>query len=229
MYFRPLPVLTLLALPILVLLLWLGSWQLGRMEEKADAIAAWESREGDQVAELEAALCANGSSPVGRSVIAPEPVNDSRFAFQGRSANGEPGWRIMAAISIPDCFEANDSTYALIQTGFETLRGERSEVSGPVRIETLPEAGPFTAANTPETHEYYRFDADLFEAELGVSSITDQFWLIETSEGLPPELAATPPSQHLGYALTWFGMAIVLIIFYGLMHMRAGRLSFTRR
>jgi surfeit locus 1 family protein len=52
-------------------------------------------------------------------------------------------------------------------------------------------------------------------------------WLPSAGAGLPPGLAAMPPSRHVGYALTWFGLALTLIAVYLAFHHRAGRLMST--
>ena len=36
---------------------------------------------------------------------------------------------------------------------------------------------------------------------------------------------ALPPARHLGYALTWYGLAVVLVVIYFAYHANAGRLS----
>lgn len=223
------PILTLALLPALALLIWLGSWQYGRMGEKTEAIAAWESRQNEQALDLATTLCAIASSAFRREVTAPEPVSDVRLRFQGRSAEGEMGWRLMSPIAVPDCFEVANGEFALVQTGFESLRGERTDISGPVMVFRPPEAGAFAAANIPASDEFYRFDRVQLAEALGVTSVTDTFWLLETIDGLPPALAAVPPSQHLGYALTWWGLALALLGVFGVMHVQAGRLGFTRR
>ena len=56
---------------------------------------------------------------------------------------------------------------------------------------------------------------------------------IDISE-LSPESAlaagadAMPPARHLGYALTWYGLAIVLLAIYFAYHMSVGRLALQR-
>jgi len=35
-----------------------------------------------------------------------------------------------------------------------------------------------------------------------------------------------PPARHLGYALTWWGMALALLIMYFVYHAGVGRLTF---
>ena len=64
---------------------------------------------------------------------------------------------------------------------------------------------------------------------LGVHGLVSEFWLTARSAGVPPELAQTPPSRHLGYALTWFGFALTLIGVYIAFHVSRKRLGFTRR
>ncbi|WP_421792481.1 SURF1 family protein [Hyphobacterium sp.] len=222
------PILTLVLLPALALLIWLGSWQFGRMGEKAEALAAWERRTSGPAIELDAALCEVRASFFDRDVLLPLPSGDNRLRFQGRSAAGEPGWRLMGAVPVPACFDA-DGAFALVQTGFETARGERFELFGPVTISRLPEAGAFTPSNLPPSDEFYRFEAEELADALNVASVTSAFWLVAASDGLPPHLASVPPSQHLGYALTWWGLALALLGVFAVMHVQAGRLGFTRR
>ena len=37
-----------------------------------------------------------------------------------------------------------------------------------------------------------------------------------------------PPERHVGYAITWWGLAAGLVVIYALLHVRRGRLSFKR-
>ena len=39
---------------------------------------------------------------------------------------------------------------------------------------------------------------------------------------------AMPPARHLGYALTWYGLALVLLAIYFAYHISVGRLAFAR-
>lgn len=227
--FRPLPVLTLFTLPALALLIWLGAWQWGRMGEKAEAIAAWEQSDTGEALPLETALCEIRADFFGRDILPPESEGSHTLRFQGRSASGEPGWRLMSAMPVPECFGPTAGQHVLVQAGFETQRGERGEAPGMLMIEDVPEAGVFTPENLPESDEFYRFEPAQLAAVLDVPAVTTEFWLIESSAEMPPELAQVPPGQHLGYALTWWGMAIALIAVFLLMHVQRGRLRFTRR
>jgi surfeit locus 1 family protein len=46
---------------------------------------------------------------------------------------------------------------------------------------------------------------------------------------LAPGAEALPPERHLGYALTWYGLAVVLAVIYFAYHASVGRLSFAQR
>ena len=56
----------------------------------------------------------------------------------------------------------------------------------------------------------------------------DSAFLVIPLEGMPDYVVRTPPETHIGYAVTWFGIAIAFAVIYGLMHARAGRLRFGR-
>jgi len=227
--FRPLPLLTLLFIPALALLLWLGSWQYGRMSEKAEAIAAWESREVGDPVDWQAALCDIRSSFTGRAILPPDGVEADDIRFHGRSASGALGWRLMSPVQVPACFEPAAGQFMLVQTGFETFTGETLAAPSVLMITRPPEQGAFDAANTVETGEFFRYEPDALSSALDGRPIAADFWMIEAAEEMPPQLANVPPGQHLGYALTWWGLAIGLIAVYLVMHVQTGRLRFTRR
>lgn len=227
--FRPYPVLTLCAIPALALLVWLGSWQWDRMGEKADAIVAWESRPDAVPVNWVTAMCEVRASFHGRRVLPPVGVDAAEIRFHGRSASGELGWRIMSPIQAPACLTVANAEFILVQTGFETFRGDHLSPPAALTILRPPEAGFFDAQNNRETAEFFRFEtADLSAAMAGIPVFADA-WLIEAEDEIPPRLANVPPGQHLGYALTWWGLAIGLFGVYLVIHVQAGRLRFTQR
>ena len=227
--FRPFPILTLLFVPALALLIWLGSWQFGRIAEKADAIAAWESRLGGDTIDWRAAICDSPDDIFGHDILPPEDVEVELIRFHGRSASGELGWRLMSPLNVTECFNSGDEEYVLVQTGFETFQGDTLPAPTIVMTAAPPAQGAFDAANNIDTGEFFRFEPDQFAQSLGGITIVPDVWLIEAGDELPQHLAGVPPGQHLGYAMTWWGLAIGLFAIYLLMHVQAGRLRFTRR
>ena len=46
---------------------------------------------------------------------------------------------------------------------------------------------------------------------------------------LAPGADVLPPARHLGYAITWYGLAVVLIAIYFAYHASVGRFGFASR
>ncbi|HBU62107.1 MAG TPA: hypothetical protein DEB67_06705, partial [Oceanicaulis sp.] len=86
--FRPLPVLTIVMLPALALLIWLGSWQLDRRAWKIELLADYAATAEAEPISLDQGLCA-GRAEIGRRVVPPaaDPEADTR----GGGGGGGPG------------------------------------------------------------------------------------------------------------------------------------------
>ncbi|MFT3724702.1 MAG: SURF1 family protein [Hyphomonadaceae bacterium] len=226
MYFRPYPILTFIAIPALAALITLGVWQSQRAEWKAQLISRFEQAAKADPQPPEAVLC-GGKTEAGVVVSPPVGVGKALRMF-GHDASGVAGWRLFQAVTLP-CGPV------LAETGFEVL-----DIGGPgaalpvVReakpaarflIEPWPEKPLMAADNAPDRNEWHWFDATGMAADLGVPALSVPFILTPLS-GMPDFLTRTPPETHIGYAVTWFGMAIAFAVIYALFHVRAGRLRF---
>ncbi|MEE2566013.1 SURF1 family protein [Hyphobacterium marinum] len=228
MVFRPLPLLSFLTLVALALLVWLGLWQLSRMDEKADAIAAFEAASDVAPVSIEDALCGD-TVLYGQRIARPDLPVDVELRFFGRDGADVAGWRLFSAVAVPDCAGADTGPALLVESGFVALDGSRTMLDGPLTLEAAPARGMFDADNDPASGTFHHYDATEMAAALGLPAVSDLMWLTARPSGLPPHLAQTPPSRHLGYALTWFGFAITLLGVYIAFHVTRGRLGFTRR
>lgn len=233
MHFRPLPVLTLLAIPSLAALLWLGAWQLSRAQWKEGLIADFERAAAAAPASLDDALCGPDHSPIA-NVVTIGRAEGLQLRVFGQNSAGQPGWRLFQAVH-PACYSATGGVLA--ETGFEPLLiGEgpytapaaRADAVGKFIVERWPERPAFAPENAPQRNEWHWFDAPAMADFLNGGPV-DQRFILTKLEGMPSHLARTPPSTHIGYAVTWFGMAIALVVIYGVFHARAGRLRFGRQ
>ncbi len=236
MTFRPYPILTLLTLPALAFLIWLGSWQLDRRAWKAELIAAFEASAEAPPVGLEETLCASSPATGQRVDMNTVFPGDGAVKVYGTGPEGAPGWRIFAPVLVPAC---GDAPLILAETAFEPLetamRGgdgrtaERSVVQS-LRFETPAPRGPFTPADSADQSEFYAFDASAMAVALGFDAgdVNADWWLAADDGSLPAYLTQTPPERHVGYAVTWFLMAAALIAVYLLFHARAGRFSLPR-
>ncbi len=226
MYFRPYPILTLLAIPALAALIALGVWQSQRAGWKAGLIANFEQASKAEPRPPEAILC--GGKPEAGIVVSPPAGGGKALRVFGHDAGGVAGWRLFQAVATP-------CGAVLAETGFEVLDiggpGGALPVTktpGPVSrflVEPWPEKPLMAADNAPERNEWHWFDAHGMARELGVAGLDIPFILTPLT-GMPDFLTRTPPETHIGYAVTWFGMAIAFAVIYALFHVRAGRLRF---
>jgi surfeit locus 1 family protein len=229
MRIRPLPGLTIASIPALALLLGLGVWQVQRAQWKADLIAQYEAAEAAPPAPLSQALCAaGGTQPGGVSVdliLGPDPLR-----IYGAGPQGEPGWMIVQAAYAPDCVlgEVAPERRVLVQTGFETLDGAQSAAPQTLQLEAWPEIGAFTPQNAPGTGDYFRFEAETLAPALGVAPEALVPLWARWEERPVLERVSIAPATHIGYAITWFGLAASLVAIYLALHARLGRLSFRR-
>lgn len=227
MYFRPLPVLTLIAIPALAALVWLGVWQGGRAGSKANEIAAFEQHMLEPPLTAER-VCAKGLAT--GDILAPQPAGGPTLRVFGHRVTGDAGWRHYQAASL--C-----GAPVLVETGFDALQigGPGAAMPGAAAqwhvekfiVTPWPDQPFMAAANSPERNEWSWFDPAAMKAALGQPGLDTRF-ILAPLEGLPDYLVRTPPETHIGYAVTWFGMAIAFVVIYGLMHARAGRLRFIK-
>ena len=228
MYFRPFPILTIIAVPALAALIALGVWQVQRASWKADLIVQFEQAAKAEPLAPEAALCAQ--TPTTGEVVAPPQASGSSLRVFGHAADGAAGWRLFQAVQL-------SCGVVLAETGFEPL-----EIGGPGGVLlTAPKAPPdrflvdawpakplMAAQNSPATNEWHWFDAPLMATTLEAAPLNAGFILTPLA-GTPDFLTRTPPESHIGYAVTWFGMAAAFAVIYAVFHARAGRLRFRRR
>lgn len=225
MYFRPYPILTIIAVPALAALIALGVWQSQRAGWKANLIAEFAEATKVTPLPLEEALCARTPTP--GDVVAPPQASGPTLRVFGHDAAGAAGWRLFQAVEL-------SCGAVLAQTGFEALA-----IGGPggappggpqtppdrFMIEAWPAKSMMAAENAPARNEWHWFDAPLMASTLSVQPLNAAFILVPLS-GTPDFLTRTPPESHIGYAVTWFGMAIAFAVIYAVFHARAGRLRF---
>lgn len=222
--FRPLPWLSVFSVLSLILLIWLGSWQMQRMAWKADLQARFEDR--IEVSGFDTAMCGTAEQRNGR-IRAPQPLLGEQLRYY--SLREIAGWVRVGLVPVRQCDGEGGAGYLLVEGGFEGLNGEIATRPERWRLETLPSAGFFTPDNDPDTNQWYSFDRAAMAAALGVREDEIRDVWARTDDGLPASLSQTPPAKHLGYAVTWFGLAASLLLVYLALHVQRGRLAWRTR
>jgi surfeit locus 1 family protein len=223
--FRPYPWLSVFTLLGLALAVWLGVWQVERAAWKRDLITTYEAERAQPPVGLTEALCQNQAerriAGIDLSAFDAAPV----IALYGFDTEGRPGWRQLALISADPCGQGGPSR--LIETGFLALDGSRSVPETWILSMIAPKT-LFSAPNDPDRNEWYAFDAPAMAGALGARDLAPEV-LLASGEQMPAGLSAVAPARHYGYAATWFGLGLTLLIIYGVFHHRAGRLGWTRK
>jgi surfeit locus 1 family protein len=209
-----------LALPVLALLLALGTWQVQRL--------AWKNG-------LLAEIAAAQAAPPIPAPAAPEPF--THIAATGRfrpDAEAILGLEVRGTAlggSLIAVLDRDGAPPLLVDRGWVPMEGgEVVRPQGPVTVTGYArysdKRSPFAAADDVARRRFLTFDAPAIAAALGAPDAPPYaLTVVQPGPALGPSGfgAAPPPSRgplpdpargfpaphnpHLGYALTWFGLA----------------------
>lgn len=221
--------LTAAVLTCLPILLGLGVWQVKRLAWKTDLLARVEAARTAPPRQLASALSqVRGGRDVDFVRVETVCLGLSRAPWVELHAlrEGQGGVRLISACRTPH------GTTILVDRGFVAdIISARPPADAsdhtPVRITGVlrkaDPASPFVQARPATGSLWLARDARAMAAALGVGVVPPVFLVAETSSN--PEwlaLRAEPlpgriTNNHLGYALTWFGLAAALLGVYGAM------------
>jgi surfeit locus 1 family protein len=230
--FRPGLWLTVATAAAFAVLTGLGVWQLQRLEWKRGLIAELEARhDAPPITRLPQApldLAALEHRHVllkGRFLASPE------FHLPGHSYQGVTGLQI----ALP--FVLDDGRAVIVDRGWIPLnqqdpaRREFSTPEGEVPLEGLLRRDGwrgselFRAENDPVGNNWYYVDTEAMAARAGLENPLQGLYVIETGKRdaglpIPAEARISLPNNHLQYALTWFALALALLVIYLLKSLR---------
>jgi surfeit locus 1 family protein len=204
-------------------LLILGTWQLQRLAWKAALISAAQA----QLAAPAIPLPADGLATIDfrRVAATGSYLHDAAFAFGLSASGGEPGARLITP------FRLKDGRIILVDRGWlpEALLPPnvpqglqqptgRTTVDGIARWRGELQRTWLTPNDSPANRRWLSWDIPAIGSALGLPLEPLQL-VLERSEG-PAGLPKTEPvkaefsNDHLNYALTWYGLAVVLVVVY---------------
>lgn len=209
MAWRRLLVPTLVFLPALALLLTLGTWQWQRLAWKTDMLARIDAAER------------SGPAPLGDS---PEPwlrvEATGRFDHARQATLGVElrGTMLGTRLIVPLLRDGRPPV--LVDRGWVPLErtvpvaqpeGEQRVVG---YIRPGERAGWTSATDDPVGRRFYTSDPLAIGAALGIAAPAPYVLVaLGEAQGLPQPARAIPrpPNNHLGYVVTWYGLALSLI------------------
>jgi surfeit locus 1 family protein len=217
--FRPLPLMTVFSIAALVVLVPLGRWQWEKFEQKSAA----------------------AEEPIAQMTVANyQPIpNAIQFVHGVRPDTHEQGWRVFAPVQYGDTTVFIDADFIaeIAAPDPDEVRFPASlRVGAPITgasIRPAPPA-PLTLAPRPLQRLWFAVDLEAMGRNGGLDNVAD-YYIAAAYVGadgratpnpfaLAPGADVLPPERHLGYALTWYGLALVLVVIYFTYHASVGRL-----
>jgi len=208
-----------LAALLVLLLIGLGVWQLHRLRWKLGILAEIHA------AEMRPGIPLSGHPGPFAKVVVTGRLRTDLAALYGDDVETTPqGLAQGGQLIIP--LERTDGPPVMVDLGWvpmsdrvpPTLPTGTTSVSGYVHAPDHPWL--FSAPDDVPGRRFYTLDPARIGAALGLKQVAP-FTLIALGRQqfgvypMPAEHLPEPPNNHLQYALTWFGLALVVVIQFG--------------
>lgn len=229
---------TLVSLPILVLSLGLGIWQMERREWKRDILDRIAANQAAAPISLDELL---SGTPLrheyGRVKIGGTFLFDKEFFLAARSLKNKVGHQVVVPL------KTDDGRIVLFDRGWIPQErkdpAKRAEGQPAGRVELVgvvrrnQERRQFAPENVPDKNVWFHVDVPLMRKMAGAppDPKLDTFFLDADATpnpgGLPVggQTRFDIPNDHLQYAITWFLIALAMAGVYLAYHWEAGRLE----
>jgi len=228
--FRPSLWPTLFTVPALMVLLVLGSWQVQRLYWKQDLINKLQNRSTAVAVAPPAAGAALDDFEFRHVTVAGTFRHDREFYLIGHSLNGNAGLHVLTPL-VP----ADGGTAILVNRGWVPFERQNPKtraagqlaglvtVDGIVRLQKPP--GYFMPANEPEKNTWFFIDTGAMAKAAGMP-LRPGYYIVSGKVDLPGGFPVGRQwrldirNDHLEYALTWYSLALALLVIYILYHRR---------
>ena len=201
----------------------LGMWQVFRLAEKTELIATLEARMAAEPISLASAMArqANGEDIEYTLVKAEGRVDPDHLLAKITSFDGKPGWEIIAP------FTSSDGIFVLLDSG-PSLTKQMTTTN--VAIETVygivrshkKGRGIFDNDNDEAGNTWYWWDLPaMWAAAQAPQDVKMAPFVLQKISATKTSVRKLPAqvelsNNHLGYAITWFGLAAALLTISGL-------------
>ena len=205
----------------IAILCWLGTWQVQRLAQKTALIAALESRMAQAPITIEQALAKQKAG---------EDIEYLKVTFTGdahagkamrkiTSSEGDPAWEIITPFTTSDGYTLLIDSGAMSQKNNVALGVSSASdifITGVLRNHNKGQ-GFFDGSNDVTNNIWYWWDVPTM---LQTADAPKDKTTTLVVQKLPAESDVVPPfaqapkvelnNNHLGYAITWFGLAAAL-------------------
>jgi surfeit locus 1 family protein len=233
---------TLVSLPILVLSLGLGIWQMERREWKRDILDRIAANQAAAPISLDELLSGNPlRHEYGRVKLGGTFLYDKEYFLAARSLKNKVGHQLVVPL------KTDDGRIVLFDRGWipqerkDPARRAEGQPAGHVELVGIvrrnQERRQFAPENVPDKNVWFHVDVPLMRKMAGAppDPKLDTFFL---DADATPNPGGVPvggqtrfdiPNDHLQYAITWFLIAVAMAGVYLAYHWEAGRLEIRGR
>ena len=229
--FRPQFWPTAFAAPALLVLLGLGSWQIQRHFWKTRLIAERAAAVASPVVPVPQTLARARRLEFHRVVAEGVFLHEKEIYLGASAGAGRIGYQVLTPLREPD------GSIVFINRGFipaelkSPVKRADGQIPGTVRIVGLlrlpPKGRPnwFLPDNRPDLNYWFWIDLPAMAAAAALERVAPFYIDADAAPnpgGWPRGGVTQPalPNDHLQYALTWFSLAVALIVIYLLYHRR---------
>ena len=238
--FKPLFFPTLFLLIVFPILILLGSWQVYRLIWKENLIEYYQNQSSSKLLDLSKNISNNENLEFRKVKFRGTFLNAKEIYISGKTYEGNIGFHVVTP------FRMQNNKIVFINRGwvsegyrnpekrkFSLLKNE-TEINGIIRFpqkkgyfvpENDPNKGFWFTINPNEITKFLKFKKIDTISEYYVDALRDEGKIkIPIGANGKPNLR----NQHLSYAITWYSLALVLLIIYTLFHRSVGRLLFKK-
>lgn len=211
----------LLTLSGICLLVGLGTWQLDRLAWKEALIAERQTMLASTPVFVTSIAVGADTEPYRPVRLTGRFLHDSERVVGPRTRRGRAGWHVITPLRL------QAGGIVLINRGWvpEDRKSAASrsdgQISGNVTLEGFikrpSKRGAFVPDNDPARNQWFEIDTAALARHLGLSPVAP-YWVIAGSAtnpgGYPKggQGISMPVNNHLQYAGTWYGLALVIAV-----------------
>ena len=228
--FRPTLQASLCTLAALILLLGLGIWQLDRRTWKANLIHERETRMAAAAIDLPADLSDAEALAHRRVAVTGRFLHDHEVRLANKIHKKTVGRHILTPL------RTSDGRHLIVDRGWVPMAladpetRAAGQISGDQRLSGVLRPGGwqgyalFKPANAPDEGLYNWPDLAEIARRAGLADPVITLYLLLDPQDVPggyPLAVETPidlPDNHLQYAITWYALALVLLVIYVVFH-----------
>lgn len=222
---------TVFSLPMLLICLALGAWQVERLFWKQDLIAQRQAAVAAAPAAMPKSLAE--ARDMDFRHVSDEGVflNDKEIFLGATSEGGGQGYQVLTPLVEPG------GRAIFVNRGYipaelkDPPKRAAGQITGTVRVQgllRLPPAGKpnwFLPDNRPDLNYWFWVDLPAISAADQLDRVAPFYIDADATPNLGgwPKGGVTRlmlPNNHLQYAITWFSLAVALIVIYVLYHRR---------